>query len=334
MKREEFLRSIFAATGVIALSGVSSACSSILDGKSITFSISTDIHQDIMHDAEQRLSSYLNSVEKRAVDFAVDLGDFCFPLESNKSFIDIWKQSPLKRYNVLGNHDMDRGDKDLFMNYVGMESRYYSFDSGDFHFIVLDPNNLYIDGEYIPYKNGNFYKPSEQRGYVDPEQLEWLKTDLKTTDKPTVIFSHQSFENEHACQNREAVRSIFEEANREAGTNRVVASFCGHDHTDYHSEINGIHYIQVNSMSNQWLGEKYKCPERFSDEINKKRPAVQYTAPYKDPLFAVVTIDSDQIKIEGVKSEFIAPTPKDLGVDTSGSKNPLIASIIDRELEI
>ncbi|MCT4645084.1 MAG: metallophosphoesterase [Carboxylicivirga sp.] len=331
MKRRDFVKNISMLAGGVALSYPVLANT---NGKgTIKFGISTDIHNDIIHDGEERLTQYLTEMKTQKVDFVIDLGDFCHPVKESVKFAEIWKASPLEKYNVLGNHDMDLGTKNDFMHFVGMEKRYYSFDKGDFHFIVLDPNNLHIDGSYIPYANANFYKPGEQRAHVDPEQLEWLKSDLAGTDKVCIVFSHQSFENKGACQNQNKVRAIFEKANEEAGFKKVVAAFSGHDHTDYAREINGIHYVQINSMSYKWVGNKYKYPERFSKEINKKRPNIDKTIPYKDPLFACVTIGAGKIIVYGVKSSFIKPGPQELGMDLSGRSEPFTAEISDRKLK-
>ena len=334
MKRRQFIKAVLSGSSILLLPLSMGARAKNQETRSLRFGICTDIHQDIMHDAAIRLQQFLDVAEKQNLDFVIDLGDFCFPKNENLDFVKIWKSSPIEKFNVLGNHDMDMGNKNDFMNFVGMKERYYSFDRGDIHFIVLDPNNLYIDGNYIPYQNGNFYKPAEQRAHVDPAQMDWLKNDLSKTQKHCIVFSHQSFQNETACQNGEQVRAIFEEANRNAGFTKVVAAFSGHDHTDYATEINGIQYIQINSMSYQWVGEKYKCPERFPDSINKLRPSLQYTTPYKDPLFAIVTINENSLELKGIESSFVKPGPSELGIPTNlQSSTPLVARISDRNFD-
>lgn len=332
MKRREFVKNLSVVTGGIFLSRFVTGCN--ISSDVIRFGISSDIHKDIMHDASWRLKSYLKEAKKQNVDFIIDLGDFCHPTLENNDFLKIWDEMDLKKYRVLGNHDMDKGSKQDFMNYVGMDQRYYSFDQGNFHFIVLDPNNLLIDGKYVPYGHANFYRPTEQRAHVDPQQLEWLRRDLENTDKHCLVFSHQSFENPTACQNRAKVREIFESANKLCGFKKVVAAFSGHDHTDYAKEINGICYVQINSMSNQWVGDKHKCPQRFSPEINKNNPYLQYTTPYKDPLFAIVTINNGEINIDGIQSSFIEPGPDKIGLESGIFCNmPLVARVSDRVLK-
>ena len=330
MKRRDFLQTASLIAGGIALSPMLISC-----GKSerkLKFGISTDIHNDIMHDAKERISKYLKRCEDEKLDFIVDMGDFCNPVEANRDFLNIWKSSPLKKYHVIGNHDVDWATKDQYMEFVGMPKRYYSFDEGDFHFIVLDPNNLYTDGKYVPYAKANYYVASEKRAFIDPEQIEWLKNDLNNTKKYCVVFSHQSFENKTACKNAHLIRSIFENENKKAGFTKVIAAFSGHDHTNYAKDINGIKYIQINSMSNQWVGGKYACPERFSEEINKKKPSLKYTTPFKDPLYAIVTIENGVMRIDGEESSYIKPGPKELGIPSNLHGVPSAAKISDRDI--
>lgn len=296
--------------------------------KPVTFAVVSDLHQDIAHDAEERLGTFLRAANDNRVDFIIELGDFCMPKEENKPFLKRWQDYAGEKYMLLGNHDMDNCSKEEVMQFIGMNNRYYSFDKGDFHFIVLDPNNIYDGEKYIPYENGNYFGYGEKVSYVDPEQVEWLKKDLQATDKRCIIFSHQSFE--CSSQNREDIRKIFEDENLRAGYKKVAVAFSGHDHTNYMKEINGIAYIQINSASNQWVGEKYACPERFSDEINQKRPALKYTLPYKDALYGIVTLTGDGMQLKGVKSEFIAPGPEELGI--TDRPQPLVPWIEDLQL--
>lgn len=299
-------------------------CFGLKSQESLKFAIITDIHQDIMHDGEERLQDFVDAARENKVYFIIDLGDFCFPKEENLSFLNRWNEFSGDKYHALGNHDMDICSKEEYMAFTGMPSRYYSFDKGKYHFIVLDPNVILKDKKYIPFKKGNYYSESSLN-HIDPEQAEWLKKDLRSTDKRCLIFSHQSLEN--TVENRKEIQNILEEENRRVGFKKVIAAFSGHDHTDYSKEINGITYIQINSASNQWVGEKYACPERFSEEINKKRPAVKYTVPYKDALFAIVTLTNEGLQLEGKESSFIPPTPTDIGIPTDKSPYPLVPKI-------
>jgi len=124
------------------------------------------------------------------------------------------------------------------MVWWGMKERYYSFNKGAFHFIVLD---------------GNEENPKPWSGYIryiGAEQKKWLKTDLEQTSKPTIVFVHQSIETLYReVDNNEEIRAILEQATISGKQSKVIACLSGHHHTDYMKEINGIPYIQINSMS-------------------------------------------------------------------------------------
>ncbi|MFI3261838.1 MAG: metallophosphoesterase [Rikenellaceae bacterium] len=295
--------------------------------QNVTFGIITDIHTDIIHDGLHRLNTFLEVANKNKVDFVIDLGDFAMVKEDNKPFVDIWKNYTGEKYNTLGNHDMDNATKEQFMDFVGMKERYYSFIKNDVLFIVLDCNNLYHEGKYTHYANANFYVDASCRAWVDPQQVEWLKKEIQKDAKHCIIFSHQSLEN--TVGNREQIQAILEAENQRVGYAKIVASFSGHDHTDYHKMINGIAYIQINSASDQWLGEQYKCTTRFTVEDTKRRPLLSLVAPYKDPLYAIVKMGKKSLKIKGVQSEFVSPTPEELGIPKDLYSIPLTAKISD-----
>ncbi len=113
--------------------------------------------------------------------------------------------------------------------------------------------------------------------------------------------------------------------------NKIIASFNGHTHNDWAEEVNGIWYISINSMSYKWLGEEY-AHIRYSEEVDKNFKWIKYTAPYKDPLFAVVTISTKGIiKIKGRQSEYAGPSPWEVGYPIE-YKPYTTAQITDREL--
>ena len=77
--------------------------------------------------------------------------------------------------------------------------------------------------------------------------------------------------------------------------------------------VSGVHYVELNSASYLWVGEKYGR-----------------MAPYRNPLFAFLTLDPrGRILLTGGASTFAAPTPKDRGYPDADAAS---ASITDREL--
>jgi len=301
----------------------------------LRFGVCADVHRDIMFDAEERLQYFVDEMNNEKVDFIVQLGDFCFPKEENRTFLETWNSFNGPKYHVLGNHDMDISSKQGIMDFLEMENNYYSFDLKGFHFIVLDPNFFIDSGAYIPYENSNYYTYGRTRGNFPPQQLEWLREDLERTPSPVIIFSHQPLSSADSTKNVYEVRAILEKANEEAGFKKVIACFNGHTHTDDYKEINGIHYIQINSLSYKWLGEDYACPERYSPELNANYPSLKYTAPYKDPLYAIVEIYPDSsIRIKGRESSWVSPSPRELGYRPGVEDEDSLPVISDRQLAV
>ncbi|MEM7385186.1 MAG: metallophosphoesterase [Verrucomicrobiota bacterium] len=273
----------------------------------LRFGLIADVHKDIMHDADARLKVFIDRMTEAKVDFIVQLGDFCIPKEENQGFLDIWNEFSGPRYHVLGNHDTDGGyRREQTVGWWEMPDRYYAFDRGGVHFVVLDGND----------------RPENHAGgyprFMAADQLAWLRKDLAGTRLPTVVFSHQSLEREKkgGVQNGGEVRKVLEAANQQAGTRKVMACFSGHHHRDYVRQINNIVYPQINSASYHWVGSAFQ-KIRYSEAIDKSFPMIKNTVPYKDALFALVTVDLRRgfMSIEGRRSTFVGPPPWIIGRD-------------------
>ena len=296
----------------------------------LTIGLVADAHQDIMHDCEYRLSAFIEQTLERNTDFNLQLGDFCFPIPENKAFLNIWNQYKGPKYHVLGNHDMDKSTKAETIAYWEMEAPHYSFDFKGYHFVVLDANFLYMDGKFVDYANANFYIDNTYRTWIHPEQIEWLKEDLDKTDLPTIVFSHQGLAHDlWGVKNRRQIQLVLEEANRKAEFTKVIACFNGHNHVDDVRRINGIYYVEVNSLSYQWLGEKYQCLTRYPKETYELKPVLANVAPFKDPLYAFITLSQGQIVIEGIRSQWIGPSPEELGLPKDFYSTPYTPEISD-----
>ncbi len=177
--------------------------------------------------------------------FIVELGDFIDAADSvdaelgylkriNADFSAICKD----RHYVLGNHCVYTLTKQEFLEGVQQQESYYSFDSGNFHFVVLD-SCFRGDGE--PYGRKNF-------AWTDPNipavELEWLQADLKDSPKRTVVFAHQRLDvsNHYGVKNAADVRKVLEQSGK------VLAVFQGHSHKNDHRDLNGIHYCTLVAM--------------------------------------------------------------------------------------
>lgn len=312
-KRRDFIKlSTLAGAGMVLPLNVLA----LESDKSVTFGLIADVHKDVMHDADERLQDFINAANKRELDYIIQLGDFCRPYDYNKSFLDVWNSYQGEKYHVIGNHDMDGGFKrSQAMEYWGMESNYYSFNKKGFHFVVLDGN----DPNPKPWSGYN--------RYIAEEQLRWLKDDLEQTNLPTVIFSHQSLEFEdEGVDNMVQVRALLEVINMKAGFQKVLCCISGHSHTDFATKINDIYYVQINSASYYWVGEKYK-KVRYSAAIDEKYPWIKYTYPYKESLYTFIKIKDNKIIIEPRETTFVGPGPKEMNGPHTPENCPIVPKI-------
>ncbi len=298
--------------------------------KVLRFGIVADIHKDIMPDADTRLEKFITEAGKRDVDFILQMGDFCTADPKNKAFLSIWESFKGPKYHVLGNHDMDKHAKQDILDFWKMPATYYSFDANGVHFIVLDANFMYKDGKFSDYDKANFYVNNRFQSFVHEEQIEWFKADLQATQLPVIVLSHQSlWHYQDGVNNRLLIQKIMESSKK-----KIICCMNGHNHIDFHHVQNGINYIEINSMSYQWMEDKYKSTARYAKEMYEKYPHLPNLAPYKDPLWAFATIDlKGKMYIEGVKSEWMSPSPFDLGFPKNTYGNQYSAQMSDYSLK-
>lgn len=318
--------------------------------QSIRFGVLADLHVDIMPDTQRRLDIFLKDCQEHDVDFIMELGDFCYPDDNRfvtckeenmpvnianglrtkpwvdkRAIVKAWQEFPKPAYHVIGNHDTDMCAKRDICAFHGGHDCYYSFDCGQTHFIVLDANYFRRDGEEVSYDHGNYFDAAKGDFPIIPkEQLDWLKADLAKTNYPSILFSHQSLAHDpRGIRNHKELHEILKNA-----PSGVILCMNGHEHIDAYSEEDGIAYVMLNSISNQWLGEQYAA-QRYEDEIEAKCPDVRYTAPYRDPVYAIVTVQEDCVRIQGVSSELIPPLPQELGYPA-----PVTAKVTSRIIPI
>jgi predicted phosphodiesterase len=316
MKRRKFLNqlSLGAATAFLPNTRISFSPGENARSNNdiVHIGIMADVHKDLMPDADARLEKFIAEAQRRNVDLILQLGDFCMADAKNKNFMNIWESFKGPKHHVLGNHDMDKNSKQEMLEFWKMPVTHYSFDQGGIHFIILDANFIYQDGKFSNYDKANFYLADNMISYISDEQIEWFKADLKETKLPVIVLSHQSlWHYQWGVNNRLALQKIMEDSK-----DKIICCMNGHNHLDFHRELNGIHYIEVNSMSYQWMSEKYKSTQRFPKELYEQYKWLPNIAAYKDPLWAFATIDLKKgiLKIEGVKSEWVSPSPFELGM--------------------
>ena len=134
------------------------------------------LHDETVPDIQQTIAGL-------GVDdvFGVSCGDIMYDnLSLYPRYLEAVQKMGAPFFQVVGNHDLDHLPTDeasvtTFGQYFG--PRYYSFDRGQVHYVVLDDVFWFGNG-YI--------------GYIDASQLQWLERDLSTVEpgSTVIVFAH------------------------------------------------------------------------------------------------------------------------------------------------
>jgi hypothetical protein len=270
---------------------------------SFQLGIISDVHQDVIPDAGDRLKVFLAEAEKEKADAIIEMGDFCIPKPENRAFANLFEAFPRPKYHVIGNHEMDEGyTREQVVAFHKLPGRYYTMDLGPVMGIVLDGNDRPAD------HNGGY--PS----HIAEDQLTWLEGELAEAGKTVFIFSHQSLERPNCIRSQEKARAIISAARFADGTRKVAACLNGHFHIDHAREIDGIPYIHINSASYYWVGANFQR-RRFSEDIHRRYPDLAMTAPYRDALFTFLEINpaAGTFSLSARATEWVGESPREMG---------------------
>lgn len=269
----------------------------------VVFSLFSDIHH-YPGVFKSQTPEHLFQIQERAVannvDFIIHCGDLTHGPSECLDFIDLYNNFQIPSYHCLGNHDADHTPLETVLKLYKMPAPYYYFDVRGFRMIVTCADYMLLNGEYIPYSLGNYYKHPECRDYVPPEEIEWLKEVIARAPGHCLIFSHESYEREVAgVKNRHAVRAIIDSANREQ-PGKVLMCMNGHHHRNHLSIINQVAYFDVNSASYDWLENEHSC---YPAEECERIRLLNHTVCWNDPVHAIVRVAEDgTIDIDGMES--------------------------------
>lgn len=284
--------------------------------KNIKFAVFTDLHYEHIPDGMQRLKSFVSNIKQSDVDFIVELGDFCSPIEDNRVLLNILNSTGKPHYHMLGNHETDKYTKEEALSFLGMKSSFYSFIYGTVKFIVLDGCFSLREGKYEPYFKRNYTETNCVYPVIPDYELKWLENQLSDDSHYIVIFSHHSLENDFAQRgiaNKDAVQELINNAN--TSTKKVLLCINGHDHGNSLKKIEKTYYFGLNAMSYLWFGPQFEhfC---YPDEVHKKYPFLKDIVLYREGLYAVVTItDEGSIEVQGMEGHYQTISPKELGIE-------------------
>ena len=93
--------------------------------------------------------------------------------------------------------------------------------------------------------------------------------------------------------------------------NKILLAMNGHDHGNDLKTVNDIPYFTVNSTSYIWHGRETYA---YSKEAHNKYPFLKNVILYETPLYCIVEIEEDNIKIRRTKSGYQVIIPEDVGI--------------------
>jgi hypothetical protein len=267
----------------------------------IRFAVVTDIHygfnqgRKVGAKAPSLVDRFVRVANKKKADFAVDLGDRIIntnsrtdllkelnlnsPKELDLHFLKELKEQfnrlSMPKYSVHGNHDLGHLTRQGNAEVLKVPGDSYSLNIKGFHLVFWNPEVRLNNDKLLT---------------ATADDLAWLRSDLKQQSKlPTILFSHIPLDNEgqEGMPSAETgwyfpsfytqgpeIREILEKA-----PSRVLLCMAGHRHRNQHREINGIHYI-----THQSLTQRSK------------------TTRHPHGAFSIVDIDKDVIQIKGYGS--------------------------------
>ncbi len=300
LPRRDFFRSTgMVATSILLPRQVMAALSKIK--KPIKLGMIADLHQDVMHDGPARLKAFLDAMKEEKPDALLQLGDFAYPSKKNEVVTKAFEKAHPKALHVLGNHEIDGGHSfDQVAKLWGMKGRYYTENVNGLELVVLDCN-----------EKSKSHKSGYPK-YVGQKQLEWLEQQLKTLKGPILVLSHQPLAGPGSIDNAKEVQALLD-----AAADKVLLAVNGHTHIDHVARAGKLSYLHVNSASYKWVGGSHRH-KSYSPEIHSKFRWIEYTCPYRDSLFATLTLDpaKGRIELKGRQSEWVGKSPSQLAIPT------------------
>ncbi len=151
-------------------------------------------------------------------------------------------------FQVIGNHDLDlEGGVDEESTRTFTERfgpRYYSFDRGAVHYVVMD-NVFYHGTGYI--------------GYVQQDQLRWLEEDLAEVEagRTVIVALHIPVQGTRYIRSGSRSPGNTVSVNNRGSLYRLLEPFdahivCGHTHENDHNYDNGVHEHVSGTVCGAW----------------------------------------------------------------------------------
>jgi 3',5'-cyclic AMP phosphodiesterase CpdA len=259
----------------------------------LKFVVVTDIHvgpEELYEGRQKKLSRFalpmlqeLLTEIKRDIkpDFVVQLGDLiedsAAPEEDElnyRSAISLFESLSVPVLHAIGNHETVNLSVGKLLSHMGRTTPYYSLDVGPVHCVVLMASTR-----------------AHTDIHIDAAQRNWLAADLRSTQKPTLVFLHHPLDEQNLhgsfwfekyaeycfVQERAQVRAILEESGK------VVAVFNGHIHRNSLWTDAGIPYFSTQSfVENLHPGDGALCSQSYAI-VDMDREQIRVEVRGKDP---------------------------------------------------
>lgn len=252
------------------------------DSNQFTFVFITDIHIQTERNAVEGFKKAIEEINKINPDFVITGGDLIYDalgvsFERADSLFNLYNETvklinaPV--YNTIGNHEIFgwyeksgvSGDhpefgKKMYENRIG--KTYFSFEHKGVKFFILDSIEEVTEG-------GKYF------GFINNEQIEWLKNELTSTDvsTPIIISTHipfiTTFSQIKAGSQKENERGLVVENSKE-----VLDLFASHNlklvlqgHLHFFEDLNiqnKVRFITAGAISARWWrGPNFGLEEGF-----------------------------------------------------------------------
>lgn len=281
--RRAVLRYVALAVVLAALAGAppARAAEPTAPTGSMTVVFFTDIHARTEWEAPRAMQQAAEAINAQQADLVICGGDMITDgysssadmvaprWEAYRAMHDAIRPEPVV---VVGNHDLvgvepsdgspaaddPRAEVRARMN---LPRTYRSFDRNGYHFILLD--SIEVTKDALKY-----------RGFIGPDQMEWLRSDLAQVgaDTPIVVASHiplltgfyqmtggieKSVPSNRGVVNNREVLAAFE-------NHRLLAVLQGHMHVNEWMRWQDTTFITGGSVCGQWWrGPWHETPEGF-----------------------------------------------------------------------
>lgn len=289
----------------------------------LKFAVFTDLHYDHIPDGQKRVSEFIEDLKQNPVDFIINLGDFLMPTDENRRILSQFDLLNIPVHHVLGNHDADHHPRQDYLEFLQMKRSYYSFTVENVTFIALDTSHIKTDNGYIPFDRKNYRALDGIYPVLPEEQIVWLQKELDMAQEKVVILSHHSLENpfgNRGVQNRQAIQEIL------MASGKKIYCLNGHDHANSYHQMDSVHFMTINAMSYIWLGSQCHL-KPYAPNLYDSYPWLHDIVLYDQPLYGIVTINTEGFHLEGRDGGYRTISLKDLGLSDHWNGRILSSSV-------